>query len=156
MRRRYAAALTAALVLLAGCGTPDDGAPLPSAGAVQSPSASTTPESTTQQSTAEQRHPDIIAVEIADAGDGRFNLDVTVSSPYDTAERYADGWRVLDPAGTVLGEHTLTHDHASEQPFTRTQSGVEIPSDVSSVTVEGRDQEFGYGGDTMTVEVPRS
>ena len=42
------------------------------------------------------------------------------------AERYADGWRVLDEAGEVLGEMELGHDHASEQPFTRTQTGALI------------------------------
>jgi len=36
--------------------------------------------------------------------------------------------RVLAPDGAVLGEHTLLHDHANEQPFTRTQPNVIIPS----------------------------
>lgn len=54
----------------------------------------------------------------------------------------------------MLGEHELTHDHAAEQPFTRTQTGLEIPDGVDSVTVEGRDQEFGYGGGTVEVDVP--
>lgn len=77
-----------------------------------------------------------------------------MSSPYDTPERYADGWRVLAPDGSELGTHTLLHDHAGEQPFTRTQSGVEIPTDVTEVTIEGRDQEYGFGGETVTVTVP--
>jgi hypothetical protein len=55
----------------------------------------------------------------------------------------------------VYGEHTLTHDHANEQPFTRTQSGVVIPAGVDEVTVEGRDLEHGYGGETVTVAVDR-
>jgi hypothetical protein len=49
---------------------------------------------------------------------------------------------------------TLGHDHAAEQPFTRTQTGVEIPGDVTTVTVEGRDTENGYGGTTRTVQIP--
>lgn len=69
-------------------------------------------------------------------------------------QRYADGWRVIAPDGTVLGEHTLLHDHAAEQPFTRTQSGVAIPTDVLTVTIEGRDLVNGYGGTTLTVDVP--
>jgi hypothetical protein len=79
---------------------------------------------------------------------------VTVSSPYDSPDRYADGWHVLAPDGTELGTHTLLHDHAGEQPFTRTQTGVEIPLDVVEVTVEGRDQQYGFGGGTVTVAVP--
>jgi hypothetical protein len=77
-----------------------------------------------------------------------------MSSPYDSAARYADGWRVLDPQGDVLGEHTLLHDHADEQPFTRTQRDLHIPVGVTEVTVEGRDQVSGFGGATITVAVP--
>jgi hypothetical protein len=49
---------------------------------------------------------------------------------------------------------TLTHDHATEQPFTRTQAGLEIPDGIASVTVEGHDLDNGYGGATQTVDVP--
>ncbi len=45
---------------------------------------------------------------------------------------------------------------ATEQPFTRTQSGVAIPDGVDEVVVEGRDLCNGYGGGTLTVPVPRS
>lgn len=98
--------------------------------------------------------PDIEDVSVSPTGTNLFDFAVTVSSPYDTPEQYADGWRVLAPDGTVLGEHTLTHDHAAEQPFTRTQSGVEIAEGIAEVTIEGRDQANGYGGTTVTVELP--
>jgi len=98
--------------------------------------------------------PDVEHVEVTASGANTFDFAVTISSAYDTPEQYADGWRVLAPDGTVLGEHTLTHDHASEQPFTRTQSGVEIPEGVSEVTIEGRDQANGFGGTTVTVDLP--
>ena len=100
--------------------------------------------------------PDILAVELRPLGGRSFDVAVTVSSPYDTPQRYADGWRVLDPDGNVLGTHTLLHDHANEQPFTRTQRSLVIPAEVDVVTVEGRDQANGYGGLSMTVEVPAS
>jgi hypothetical protein len=99
-------------------------------------------------------YPDVLAVELRPVGDRVYDVVVTVSSPYDTPERYADGWRVLDPDGVVLGTHTLLHDHAAEQPFTRTQRGLSIPAGVTSVTVEGRDQANGYGGAAVTVDVP--
>ena len=63
---------------------------------------------------------------------------------------------MLDPEGNVLGTHTLLHDHAAEQPFTRTQRGLLIPAGVDEVTVEGRDQANGFGGLTVTVAVPES
>lgn len=102
------------------------------------------------------RYPDVLEVELHAQGDRVFDVEVTLSSPYDTAQRYADGWRVLDLEGNVLGTHTLLHDHASEQPFTRTQRDLRIPPGVTEVTVEGRDQANGYGGLTITLEVPES
>lgn len=56
--------------------------------------------------------------------------------------------------GAVYGVNELTHDHASEQPFTRTLSGVQVPAGVGTVLVEGRDQVNGWGGGTQTVELP--
>lgn len=100
----------------------------------------------------EQEYPDIVAVDLEREDDQTASFSVTVSSPYDTPQRYADGWRVLDQDGEVLGEHSLGHDHASEQPFTRTQSDVTIPEGTTELTVEGRDQENGYGGETVTIE----
>ena len=102
----------------------------------------------------EQAFPDIVDVAVIPDGDA-FRFDVTVSSPYDTPERYADAWRIVAPDGTVLGVRELTHDHAAEQPFTRSLSGVVIPPDVTTVTVEGRDLANGWGGGTKTVTIER-
>lgn len=104
---------------------------------------------------AEQQYPDVIDVVAEEESGGVFAFRVTVSSPYDTPGRYADGWRIIGPDRTVYGEHTLAHDHADEQPFTRTQRGIEIPAGVDEVTVEGRDSEYGYGGETITVALDR-
>lgn len=113
-----------------------------------------TEQQTQSSGQSDQQFPDVVEVVAGRAEDGTFTFDVTMSSPYDTPERYADGWRVLGPDDEVYGEHELTHDHASEQPFTRTQSGVEIPDGVQTVTIEGRDQANGYGGGTVEVELP--
>ncbi len=100
-------------------------------------------------------YPDVVGVEAVHDGDGSWTFDVTLSSPYDSPERYADAWRVVGPDGTVFGERILLHDHAAEQPFTRSQSGIEIPDEVTTVTVEGRDQVSGWGGATMDVTLER-
>lgn len=98
--------------------------------------------------------PNILEVEPTyDGVSGTWAFSVTVSSPYDTPDRYADGWRVVGPEGAVYGVHTLAHDHRNEQPFTRRQSNVEIPDDVDEVTIEGRDQANGFGGGTVTVDL---
>ncbi len=103
---------------------------------------------------AEQPYPDVVGVDISPGSGGAYRIAVTIRSPYDTPERYADAWRVLAPDGSVLGERVLAHDHAAEQPFTRSLDGVEIPDDIDEVTVEGRDLVNGWGGATMTVPVP--
>ena len=100
-----------------------------------------------------QRFPEVTEVEVTASG-GAYDFDVTISSPYDTPERYADGWRILAPDGAVIGEMTLGHDHASEQPFTRSQTGVVVPPGIRRVTVEGRDRINGYGGATRTADLP--
>lgn len=97
--------------------------------------------------------PDVLAAEATRADDGSWTFTVTLSSPYDSPERYADAWRVRSAEGEEFGVRILTHDHADEQPFTRSQSGIEIPADVSSVIVEGRDQVSGWGGATVEVRL---
>jgi hypothetical protein len=103
---------------------------------------------------AQQKHPDVVAAKVQARGAETFDFDVTVSSPYDTPQRYADAFRVLDKDGVVYGERILLHDHAGEQPFTRDLYGVKIPRGVRSVVVQGRDRKFGYGGKTVEVALP--
>ncbi|MBM6405701.1 hypothetical protein JQN72_15775 [Phycicoccus sp. CSK15P-2] len=147
---RSLAALGAVAVLaLTGCGDGQD------AGSTTLPSS--TPDTTLvpdDGETEEKRFPDVETVDIRREADGTFTLDVTISSTYDSPERYADGWRVLTTDGTELGSHELAHDHAGEQPFTRTQSGLAIPDGVTEVIVEGRDSENGYGGTSVRAAVP--
>lgn len=104
----------------------------------------------------EERFPDVLDVQVTTTGDRTFSFAVTISSPYDSPDRYADAWRVATTDGTVLGVRELLHDHAGEQPFTRMLTGVTIPPDVAEVIVEARDQVSGWGGETMTVAVPSS
>jgi hypothetical protein len=77
-----------------------------------------------------------------------------VSSPYDSADRYADAWRVIGDDGQVYGVRVLTHDPARDQPFTRSWDQVEIPDTVQSVIVEARDLVYGWGGATVEVDIP--
>lgn len=101
-----------------------------------------------------QRYPNVIGVEVTETSEDSYDLDVTISSPYDTPDRYADAWRVKGEDGTVYGVRELLHDHASEQPFTRSLRDVAIPEGIENVIIEGRDLQFGWGGETMAVELP--
>jgi hypothetical protein len=106
------------------------------------------------RSAAEQRFPDVVAVKVRASGAGQFDFDVTISSPYDTPQRYADAFRVQTPAGEVLGERKLLHDHQNEQPFTRDLYGVKVPAEVKKVVVQARDGKYGYGGKSVEVVLP--
>lgn len=101
-----------------------------------------------------QKHPDVLAAKVRLSGADTFDFDVTVSSPYDTPQRYADAFRVMGKDGAVYGERILLHDHAGEQPFTRDLYGVRIPRAVTVVVIQARDQRFGYGGKTIEVVLP--
>ncbi|PFG33775.1 hypothetical protein [Sanguibacter antarcticus] len=153
MRRQIALVPTVVLTaaLLASCA--DTSEPEQTPAAAESSSSDSSTDDTSQDADS-QEYPDVVDAVLTASGDD-FTIAVTISSPYDSADRYADGWRVLNADGDLLAEHDLGHDHASEQPFTRTSSAFAIPDDVDEVTVEGRDQDNGYGGATVTVEVPR-
>ena len=101
-----------------------------------------------------QRFPDVIDVDVKETFANVYRFDVTTSSPYDTPERYADAWRVRGEDGKVYGVRELLHDHAAEQPFTRSLSDVSIAPGTAKVVVEGRDLEHGWGGESVTVELP--
>ncbi len=78
---------------------------------------------------------DVAYVRAAQAADESWTFAVTVRHPDTGWDDYADGWDVVLPDGTALkpdpeGSFTrlLTHPHETEQPFTRSQSGIVIPA----------------------------
>jgi hypothetical protein len=97
---------------------------------------------------------DVLGVEARQSGGG-WSFDVTVQHADTGWDHYADAWRVAGPDGTVYGTRTLYHPHVGEQPFTRSLSGVQIPEDVSSVTIEAHDSVHGWGGAMVEVILPR-
>jgi len=101
-----------------------------------------------------QKHPDVVGAKVVARGVDTFDFEVTVSSPYDTPQRYADAFRAVGKDGKVFGERILLHDHAGEQPFTRDLYGVRIPRGVRAVRIQARDQKHGYGGKTVEVALP--
>lgn len=149
--RRPVLLLSTLVVVGAGCAPAADTSAPSGDEATATGVPSSTGAATAQE---EQRHPDVVDAELERTGDG-WRVSATISSPYDTPDRYADAFRVLAPGGEELGVRELLHDHANEQPFTRSLDGVEIPDDVDRVVVEGRDLANGWGGATVTVEVPR-
>ena len=101
-----------------------------------------------------QKYPEVVDARVYAKSDNRFNFDVTLSSPYDTPQRYADAFRVMSTEGVSFGERKLLHDHGGEQPFTRDLYGVVIPAGIDTVVIQGRDKKYGYGGKTLHITLP--
>ncbi|UZD91060.1 hypothetical protein [Cognatishimia activa] len=94
----------------------------------------------------------IEAVEARQNGDS-WRFDVTLSHPDTGWDHYADGWRVLDLSGEVLGTRILHHPHVNEQPFTRSLGGVVIPSGTQQVQIQARDNLEGWAGELVTLDL---
>ena len=133
--RRSAALLTALVLLLGACGTAEE-------------AAEGGPSTITLASTAAPSGEcaDVIDASATPTGDGTYTFSATVSSDETGWDKYADAWEVLDEQGVSLGVRELAHPHENEQPFTRTLTGVEVPSTVERVTLRARDSVLGYCG----------
>lgn len=102
---------------------------------------------------------DVLYVKAVENVDGNWTFHVTVSHPDKGWDDYADGWDVATPDGTVIKPEssakftrTLLHPHVNEQPFTRSQSGIIIPTGVTKVRVRAHDIVDGYGGKEIIVD----
>jgi len=98
--------------------------------------------------------PTVVDAAATTSGGSSWLVNVILLSEYDSPARYADSRRVLDANDNELGIRVLAHDHAGEQPFTRSHT-VDIPSDVTTVFVEGRDQINGWSGERFELTLDR-
>jgi hypothetical protein len=95
--------------------------------------------------------------------EGRWTFSVTVRHPDTGWEDYTDGWDVTTVDGTVLKVNAadrftrlLLHPHENEQPFTRSQSGILIPEEITQVIIRAHDLVDGYGGQEVTIDLSSS
>ncbi|MEO1238282.1 MAG: hypothetical protein AAFW64_01215 [Pseudomonadota bacterium] len=84
-----------------------------------------------------------------------WRFDVTLSHGDTGWDDYADGWRVELADGTILATRTLLHPHVNEQPFTRSQSGVEVPDTVTEVFVRASTNVDGWADQTTPFPIER-
>jgi hypothetical protein len=77
-----------------------------------------------------QDFPKVVAAAARRGNDNTIRFDVTVSSPYDSPQRYADAWRIIDPTApsmafascsTTTRESSHSCDRWTESRF-RTES----------------------------------
>ncbi|NIQ39746.1 MAG: hypothetical protein GTN81_14330 [Proteobacteria bacterium] len=98
---------------------------------------------------------DVVKVDVEKTGSNIYRFDVTVRHEDEGWKHYANKWDVVGPGGALLGTRTLYHPHVDEQPFTRSLSGVKISQEIDRVTIRAHDSAHEYGGNTITVALPR-
>jgi hypothetical protein len=97
---------------------------------------------------------DVTDVKVERSSEGTYSFQVTVAHGDTGWEHYADKWDIVDGQGTVLTTRVLHHPHVDEQPFSRSLSGVKIPANITEIRVRAHDSVHGYGGKTISVELP--
>jgi hypothetical protein len=109
---------------------------------------------------ADRGNADVVYVRAVQTNGATWTFHVSVQHPDTGWEDYADGWDVVTPDGDVLKTdpddpftRLLLHPHENEQPFTRSQSGVEVPDGVTQVRVRAHDLVDGYGGREVVVDL---
>ncbi len=103
---------------------------------------------------------DVLFVSATETAVGLWTFSVEVAHPDSGWEDYADGWDVVLPDGTIAKANPadpftrlLLHPHENEQPFTRSQSNIPIPTEVTTVTVRAHDLVDGFGGQEVMVDL---
>ena len=103
---------------------------------------------------------DVLFVSATETAVGLWTFSVQVAHPDTGWDDYADGWDVVLPDGTVAKANPddpftrlLLHPHETEQPFTRSQSNIPIPAEVTTVTVRAHDLVDGFGGQAVMVDL---
>jgi len=106
---------------------------------------------------------DVLQVRAVQTDAELWTFYATVAHPDTGWDDYADGWDVVLPDGTVSKPdpnspftRLLLHPHETEQPFTRSQSGIRIPADVTEVRVRAHDLVDGWGGQEVVVNLTAS
>ena len=82
-----------------------------------------------------------------------WTVSVTLTHPDTGWDHYADGWRIEAPDGTELGFRELLHPHVSEQPFTRSLSGVALPEGLTEVRIRARCNADGWASAAFKLEI---
>lgn len=95
---------------------------------------------------------DSVAMEKTGMG---WRISVTLSHPDTGWDHYADGWRIEDANGQVIGVRKLMHPHVNEQPFTRSLSSVILPDGTREIFIRARCSNDDWAQSVTKVDVPR-
>jgi hypothetical protein len=124
------------------------------------PTAAPSPTEIPEIEESNMANADVLFVDAQETAVGLWTFSVQVAHPDTGWEDYADGWDVVLPDGMVAKLNAsdpftrlLVHPHENEQPFTRSQSNVPIPPEVTTVTVRAHDLVDGFGGQEVVVDL---
>ena len=129
--------------------------------------ACTSPEQTSmtldQQYSTGSGNADVTFVRAVQTATDTWMFYVTVQHPDTGWDDYADGWDVVLPDGSVVKPdpdsnftRLLLHPHIEEQPFTRSQSGIILGPEVTTITIRAHDLVDGYGGREVVVDLTQT
>jgi len=93
----------------------------------------------------------VTRVDATQQAGGSWCFDVSVRHNDQGWDHYANGWEVIDLAGNQLGVRGLSHPHVNEQPFTRSQCNIIIPTTISKVIVRAKCNKHDFGGKSVLV-----
>lgn len=97
---------------------------------------------------------DVLAAQAVRSGAG-WTVSATIRHADEGWNHYANSFQVLHMDGEVLGTRVLYHPHVTEQPFTRSLSGLKIPAGIKKVRVRAGDLVHGYGGREVVITLQR-
>lgn len=97
---------------------------------------------------------DVVGVSAEQSADGAWRISATVSSGDTGWDKYADLWEVYVD-GEKVAERVLAHPHETEQPFTRSTSGVMLPEGTTAIEVAARDSVNGFCGEAFVLDLPQ-
>jgi len=95
-------------------------------------------------------------VDVIQRAGGSWCVNTSVRHNDQGWDHYADGWEVIDLQGNQLGYRLLGHPHDNEQPFTRSQCSIKVPSDVAKIVVRAKCNKHGFGGKAIIVDLNES
>jgi len=102
------------------------------------------------------KYAQVTYVKASQSKDGSWCFDTTVRHNDQGWEHYANSWEVIDLEGNQLGYRQLAHPHVHEQPFTRSQCGIQIPKTITKIAVRATCNQQDFGGKAVVVDLSTS